>query len=204
MALWHRLVPDVMFDEKLSDMTGRGYDLIEEKKYAECCDLWLDVWGHLKARLDGKIRSVEDADKRYLGAQSLHNWCQDFEMEIGNQVRKDRSYYEKAIDYFKDFCRLLPDSNPLIIQNMMMAQADVLAFSGDVEAAERVFKGVVKRFPENVWSYIRWGDIYAPGMGFDPESRDIGKAEEIYRMALGRGLKEEDEARSRIKDLKKI
>lgn len=203
MTLWHRLAPEVMFDEKLSDMIGRGYDLREEKKYAECCVLWLEVWGHLKARLDG-IRSGEDADKGHLGAQSFYNWCQDFEMELGNQVRTDRSYCEKAINYFRDFCRLLPDSNSLIIQNMMMAQADALVLSGDVEAAERVFKQVVERFPEDVWSYIRWGDIYAPGMGFDPEYHDIGKAEKIYSMALGRGIKKENEARSRIKNLKKI
>jgi hypothetical protein len=87
---------------------------------------------------------------------------------------------------------------------MMMAQADALVFSGDIGAAESVFTRVIERFPEDVWSYIRWGDIYAPGMGFPSEYRDAQKAKEIYSRALGRGIKEEDEARSRIKNLKEI
>lgn len=201
MTLWERLAPDVMFDERLSDMMQRGYDLIKKQRAIEGCDLWLEVWDHLKARRDGNIRSVEAADKGFCGAQSFYNWCQDLEMELGNLVRHEQSYCSRAAVYFREFCQLLPESSPLILQNMMMAEADALVFSGDIEGGERVFQEVIKRYPGDVWGYIRWGDIYAPGMGFSSVPSDTARARSIYSMALGRGLKEEKEARLRIKRL---
>jgi len=201
MELWQRWAPDTMFDERLSDLVEWGYDLQEEKKDREGCDLWLSVWGYFKARYAGRVRSVEEADKEDKGAQSWHNWCQDFEMLLGNVVRQDRSYGAGAAAYFCEFCDLLPESNPLIIQNMMMAHADVLFLCGDAVAGERMFQEVVKKYPKDVWGYIRWGDIYAPNMNLGANKSDPEKAESIYRRALNCGLKEEKEVKQRIRDL---
>jgi len=122
-------------------------------------------------------------------------------MHLGNAMRRDHAYIAKAIGFFQDFCGLLPQTDPLIIQNMMMAQADALMLSGDVKAGDSLFKEVIDRYPNDVWGYIRWGDVYSPGMNFCAELFDPVKAESIYRMALGRGLEDEKEVKYRIEDI---
>ncbi len=186
--------------DQLTDMIDLGDDLVEEGKIREACDLWLTVWQQFKARYAGHVRSIEGADKEFRCFHSWHDWCQDLEMHLNNVVNEDRSYGPKAITFFQEFRTLLPETSPLIIQNMMMSEADVLYLSGDVVAGEKLFQEVVERYPENVWGYIRWGDVYALGMnaGLPP---DPVKAESIYRMALGRGLKDERDVKRRIKDL---
>ncbi len=123
-------------------------------------------------------------------------------MHLGHAAREDKAYANMAVDYFREFCYLLPDSSPNIIHNMMMAEADALISAGDLAAGEDVFRLVVKRFPEDVWSYIRWGDVYAFPFGARHVPKDAAKAERIYRMALGRGLEDEGEVLQRIDDLK--
>jgi hypothetical protein len=203
MELWKRWAPEVMFDEGLSDMIQRGYDLFKEKEDREGCDLWLDVWGHFKARYAGHVRSVEEADKDFHGSQSWHNWSQDLEMELGNLVRHCPDQAPRAVAYFREFQLLLPDSSSLIVQNMMMAEADALICGGDLSAGEDVFRKVVASFPDDVWGYIRWGDVFASFWPSSSVPQDLVKAEQIYRMALGRGLKEEKEVKRRIKDMGK-
>jgi len=203
MELWRRWAPDVMFDERLSDMMDEGYDLLDKKKDLEACDIWLKVWGYFKIRYK-HVRSINEADKDYCGIQSWHNWCQDFEMHLGNAMRRERAYISKARGYFRDFYSLLPESPLLIIQNMMMAEADALMLSGDVTAGDALFQKVIDLSPDDVWGYIRWGDNYAPNMKSGVGLSDPVKAESIYRMALGRRLEDEREVKNRIRDLCKV
>lgn len=199
--LWERWAPGVMFDERLSGMVDEGYDWANEHKDCEACNIWLKVWVHFKARYTEHVHSIEEADKDYRGYQSWYNWCQDFEMHLGNAMRRDHDYIAKAIGFFQDFCGLLPQSNSLIIQNMMMAHADALMLTGDVKAGDALFQEVIDRFPNDVWGYIRWGDVYSPGMNHSAGLSDPVKAEKIYRMALGRGLEDEKEVKYRIEDI---
>ncbi len=201
MELWKRWAPEVMFDERLSDMMQRGYDCFNRRKNREGCDLWLEVWEVFKARHAGHGRSLEGVDKQYSGSQTWHNWCQDLEMNLGNLVRVCPEYAPRAVTYFREFRLLLPESDPLIVQNMMMAEAEALIFGGDLVAGEALFRKVVESFSDDVWGYIRWGDVFASSMWSSLVPQDLTKAEKIYRMAIGRGLKEEKEVNRRIRDM---
>jgi len=65
---------------------------------------------------------ISEADKFIpVLTQFIYNWCQDFEMELANAAVEDKSYYEKRIKYCQDFLRIFPDSDKLIIQNMLKA-----------------------------------------------------------------------------------
>lgn len=67
---------------------------------------------------------------------------------------------------------------------------------GDTEKAEELYEALAKRFPDSVWVYIGWGDIY-----IDMTPPDFDKAEEIYRLGLERCTREIDEIYTCLKEL---
>ena len=70
--------------EQLDEMMQRGYDFKDEGRLKECCNLWLEVWEHLKKRFTSDMSSIEDAERVFSGTQCLYNWCQDIDMELWN------------------------------------------------------------------------------------------------------------------------
>jgi hypothetical protein len=84
-----RLAPDVVNSEHLDEMMQRGYDFEDEGRFKDCCNLWLEVWGHLKKRFTSDMNSIEDAERVFSGTQCLYNWCQDLDMELWNAGLED-------------------------------------------------------------------------------------------------------------------
>jgi hypothetical protein len=100
-----------------------------------------------------------------------------------------------TIAYTREFCQRFPDTEDLIIQNMLRAEADSYARKGDIKKAETLFEALTQRFPHDVWVYIGWGDIY---LDIIP---DYDKAEEIYRLGLEHCTAERNEIYERLKYL---
>jgi len=204
-VLWKRLAPDVINSEQLDDLMQEGYDLIGSEgkdKTIEGCKLWLEIWDHLKGRFTDDMKSVEDTRKIFSGLQSLYNWCQDLETELFNAAVDDPSFYQKRIEYCKEFCSLFPNSDELLMVNMKRAEAESYFSLGKVEEGEQAFKALVEQFPDNVWGYIGWGDMYsifsAPGLDKNP-----AKAKKIYQMALAANSEEREFVIERIQSLNK-
>ena len=157
IVLWKRLAPDVINSEQLDDIMQKGYDLIQTEgkdKTVEGCKLWLQVWDHLKHRFTNDMKSIEDAEKVFSGMQSLYNWCQDVEQELHNAGIYDQSFYQKRIEYCKEFYSFFPDSDELLIINMKRAEAESYFSIGKVEEGDRAFEAMIEEFPDNVWGYI--------------------------------------------------
>jgi hypothetical protein len=93
IVLWRRLAPDVVNSEQLDEIMQRGYDFEEERRLKECCNLWLEVWEHLKKRFTSDMSAIEDAERVFSGTQSLYNWCHDLEMELWNAGLEDTSFF---------------------------------------------------------------------------------------------------------------
>ena len=186
IVLWKRLAPDVINSEKLDDLMQEGYNLLQEggkDKSVEVCKLWLEVWDHLKHRFTNDMKSIEDAEKVFSGMQCLFNWCQDLEQELHIAGNYDRSFYKKRIQYCREFCSLFPKSDELLTVNMKRAEAESYFLLGKVEEGDQAFKALIEEFPDNVWGYIGWGDMYRyfDASGVD---KDLKKAKKIYQMAL--------------------
>ena len=203
VVLWKRLAPDVINSEQLDDLMQEGYDFIaseRKSKTAKGCQLWLEVWDHLKNRFTNDMKSIEDAEKLFSGSQSLYNWCQDLETELGNAAIDDPSFHEKRLEYCTEFCSFFPDSDDSIMVNMKRAEAESYFLLGKVEEGDQAFKALIEEFPNNVWGYIGWGDMYslfaAPGV-----DKNLGKAEKIYQMALTVNSKEKEYVIERIQSL---
>jgi hypothetical protein len=202
-VLRDRLAPDLIVTEALDDQMQEGYKLMEDRKYAEGCSLWLEVWEHLKKRFTPDMKSINDAEIVFEGMQSLHNWCQDMEMELGNAGQKDDAFTRKRIAYCREFYQLFPESSVLIIQNMRRVEAESHFDLGECEQGEARFKALIQDYPHSAWGYIGWADMYCLFRPNEQVPLDYDKAEQIYRMALEKGVtKDRDEVLERLEDLR--
>ncbi len=205
VVLWKRLAPDIMNSEQLDDLMQKGYDLVlagGKHKTVEGCKLWLQVWDDLKPRFTNDMKSIENAEKVFSGMQSLYNWCQDFEQELHNAGNYDQSFYQKRIEYCKEFCSFFPNSDELLILNMRRAEAESYFSLGKVEQGNQAFEALIKDFPDNVWGYIGWADMYYLFNSSGIE-KNLMKAKEIYQRALKINSEEKKYVIERLESLKK-
>ncbi len=116
--LWERWYGHIPNFEMLDDKMQLGYHLrYDEKKYTEACDVWLVAWRDVVYLTEkGKFSSIDEFDDRFRGTQSLHNWCQDFEMELANGGVDDKKYYGERIKYCEEFINLFPHEDQLVIE----------------------------------------------------------------------------------------
>jgi tetratricopeptide (TPR) repeat protein len=204
IELWNRIIPERCNIEMIDDLMQEGYEDIGKSNYRDGMEKWEKAWNMIRTIVPLNIRSVRAADEfvPHL-TQSIFNWCQDFEMESGNAGSEDDSFYVKRIKYCQDFCRTFPLSDESIIHNMLRAEAESYAALGDIETADKLFQELITKFPDNVWGYIGWGDMYRY---LKPDSRIPGnydKAEEKYRLGLARCNTEIDVINERLDDLEK-
>ena len=188
LELWKRLSPEQINIEMIDDSMQDGYKLIGEGNYVEGVKEWVAAWDMIKAIVPSHVKSVWAADQ-FLPeplTQSIHNWCQDFEMELYNAGRDDESYFLKRIRYCREFCDIFPDTRESILCNMYRAEAESYLALGDAETGEKLFKELVEEFPDNIWGYVGWGDMYCFGRYSEKIPPDYDRAEEIYRMGLAR------------------
>ena len=194
IVLWERLSPHIISSEKLDDMMQEGYRLSGEGKEAEACNLWLDVWEHLKKRFTPEMKSIREAERVFSGLQSLSEWCQDLELELGNAGIEEPVFYEERIKFCREFCSLFPETSKMDLLNMKQAEAESYRALGLIERGEKAYQALVEEFPDSAWAYIDWGDMYK-------DLGDYDQAESIYRMALERNVTDQEDILERLRDL---
>jgi hypothetical protein len=86
---------------------------------------------------------------------------------------------------------------------MKQAVGESLFLSGKVEEAEREFKALVEQRPDDPWTYIKWGDLYAGFATRKNRFEDSSRAEALYRKALETDPQEEETVQERLRDLKR-
>ncbi len=180
-----------------------GYALLDKKdKTSEgaACDLWLNVWSHVK-ELYKDIASIDEILP--LEELFLSNWCTDVEMYLHNAGVGNPVYFNKRIVFCRDFCEQFPSSHPQTLHNMRRAEAEALFFNGQHEQGEAAFEQLVNDYPDNAWGYIGWGDMYS--MDTTPRSlswpTDIDRARALYRIPIERQLEDAEDAEQRLKNL---
>ena len=177
---------------QLNDMMQEGYTFLDKWKVVKACVLWLKLWESLKEHFSPTMKSIDDAECIMSGEQSLRNWCQELEEELHNAGLDDPSFYEKRIEYCREFCNFFPDTDSSIIHNMKRAEAETFFFIGNLEAGEMAFKALIEEFPDFAWGYIGWGDMYWLWRKNDNIPLDYERAGKIYRMALNKNIDDDD------------
>ncbi len=182
-VLWKRLAPETINLEQLDDMMQEGYDLIEENRYMEGCELWFQVWEHLKKKFRPEMKSIEDAEKTFEGSQSLYNWCGDFSEELYMAGKEDRAFFEKRLVFCREFIELFPETEDYYLACFKRDVADTYFLLDMDEEGEKVFQELVKNQPDYIFGYIAWGDQYS-GLWNEIKRYNYEKAMFLYKMGL--------------------
>jgi tetratricopeptide (TPR) repeat protein len=86
---------------------------------------------------------------------------------------------------------------------MKRAAAESYFGIGDLDKGDESFSKLIEEYPENIWGYIGWGDMYFMSM-YQANARNYDKAEKIYQMALGKNLEDNDDLLERLDELEKV
>lgn len=181
----------------LIDKTG---DLALQNKEIEACETGWTAWRLIHEKLTPIIKTTSDLEQElHLGYGIFFNWCQEFEMNLGNAGTDDPGFHEKRIQYCREFRQAFPDEDQLILENMGRAIGESLYELGHVEEADQAFQDLIKEYPKAPWIRLGWGALYHYGR--NRTLADLEKAEQIYQKALEEVADERPELRSRLKDI---
>jgi tetratricopeptide (TPR) repeat protein len=200
IILWKRLIPDRICFEQIDERMQAGYKLLEAGRTAEACDAWWQVWEWLKDKATPARNKLESLDRAFRGTQFISNWCQDFEMELGNAGLRDLQYHRLRTRYCREFLDTFSGIDWMMRGNFWRAEAESYWGLGEIETAEARFDALIQANPDWVWGYIGWSDMY---WLFNNSPKDYGRAEAILQRALDRpGLEERDVVLGRLKELR--
>jgi len=201
VILWPRLIPDRTSFEQINHRMQEGYDLLQQRRNTEACDAWWQVWEWLKAKVTPERNTIEALDQDFRGTQSVFNWCQDFEMELGNTGLDDSIYLRLCIRYCYEFLETFPSMEWNLRGNFLRAEAEAYWRLGEVEAAEAKYVALIDENPDWAWGYIGWSDEY---WMMRNRPKDYAGAEAILQQALARpNLEDRAVVQDRLKSLRK-
>lgn len=193
--------PLIQKRDELDTLMEKGWLLLQKNENIKACDVWLELWDSLKKRFKPEFKNIQEAEAIFSGSELIYNWCQDLEAELGNAGIDDSAYYQKRKVFCEEFCSLFPESDELLMHNMKRAIAESNFALGNIDEGNKRFKLLIEQYPKNIWAYIGWGDMYLWPMNKDIKP-DYERAEQIYQMALGKGIEGEEDLIDRLKELK--
>ncbi|MEW6375152.1 MAG: SEC-C metal-binding domain-containing protein [Thermodesulfobacteriota bacterium] len=198
--LWERWFPDRPSFEMIDDRMQEGYEKQEKKDSAGACKIWLGVWKNILNIMNSRrMRSLNEFDNLFRGTQSLFNWVQDLEMELGNAGVDEKKFFEDRILFCEEFINRFPREDPLVIENMKRAIAESYFEIGQPQKAETLFKKWLEEDPQWGWGWIGWSDNYWLYHG---ESKNYERAEELLREGLFvKNVRDRDELLERLESL---
>jgi tetratricopeptide (TPR) repeat protein len=197
--LWDRLVPHKMCTEQVDDLIEPGFHTLDTDGEEAACALWKDVWEQLKGLVDRlpQLSQAKETERFFADSHYLYRWCEEYEMALWNGGLDNPTLCEERIRFCQEFCRYFPHTDQIVIQNMRRAEAETYYRLGRIDEGESCFRQLIQDYPDFVWGYIGWGDMYTYAWS-EALPRDYNRAEAIYRMAIDRNLPDKAEAQDRL------
>jgi hypothetical protein len=177
-TLWVRWFPEIPSIEALHKQIHAGYRLPAFKK----CRMWLRAWKHFLELCDKlKISSVEEFDRRFRGPNSISEWIENLEAELGFSGYKETNkeavatFYEEILSKFPP--SRLPDEST---ERRRKALANCYFLSDQADKSEANLKDWLNDDPAWGSGWIAWSNHYF----FRHDHQNLGLAEELMRKAL--------------------
>lgn len=162
LALWQRWWPDRPCLETVDDKIQDGYTQLKPD-HGAATDRWLSAWSDVLHLCDATgITTIAGFDRRFPMTQSLFNWHQDLEMELGNAGLDDPAKSRARIEVGEQILRRFTDCDQLAIENWRRAIAEAWFQLGDAATADELYRGWLGDEPQWGFGWIGWASGYMP------------------------------------------
>ncbi len=178
-TLWQRWWPAKPCLETLDDKIQDGDETLAQDGGA-ATDRWLDAWSDVLALCKAaEITMIAAFDTRFPLTQSLYNWSQDLEMELGNAGHDDQAKLKARITVGEQVMRRFTDYDQLMIENWRRAIAEAWFGLGDTGKTDELYRGWLEADPAWGFGWIGWASCYMrPGKG---TPKNYQRAEDLLR-----------------------
>lgn len=153
----------------------------------EASRAWLQCWEMIKAHLPTRPFDLAEEKTAFRGlGESLFNWLPEVEGEVQNASMEDPAFAEQHVRFCDEALELMamPEHRP----NFLRSRAQGLWRMGRVNEAESALQALLDEDPDDVWTHVARGDLYAL-----ERPVDLDRAEATYRQALERPTLREPE-----------
>ncbi len=186
---------------KLEAGMQKGYKYATSDQPVIACREWLKLWQNIIEVMDSEsFQSMEDIDQAFKGTQFISNWAGDFELELANATKEDKSFAQHRIDFCREFIRRSGDKRDLNILNMQRAIAESHFRLGKRDEGDRIFSDYLKENPTWGWGWIGWADEY--WYFADEEHKNSDRAAYLLNKALDiDGLEDREYVKDRLREI---
>lgn len=165
LTLWQRWWPGKLCLETVDDKIQEGYArMVQERGLAT--DRWLEAWSDVLRLCDAVgVTTIHGFDARFPLSQSLFNWHQDLELELGNAGLDDPAKLHARIAVGEEILRRFTDCDQLVVENWRRAIAEAWFRLGEAGKAEQLYRGWLDADPQWGFGWIGWASGYMPPPG---------------------------------------
>jgi hypothetical protein len=162
LALWQRWWPAKPCLETTDDRIQEGYERLAQDRGA-AMDPWLQAWSDVLQLCDATgITTIAGFDERLPMTQSLFNWNQDLETELGNAGLDDPAKLQARITVGEELLRRFTDCDQLVTENWHRAIAESWFWLGETSKADQLYRNWLEHDPQWGFVWIGWASGYLP------------------------------------------
>jgi hypothetical protein len=193
LALWQRWWPAKPCLETIDDKIQDGYTRLEQRDVDAATDQWLEAWSDVLHLCDATgITTIAGFDERFPMTQSLFNWHQDLEMELGNAGLDDPAKLRARIAVGEEIMSRFTDCDRLVVENWRRAVAEAWFWLGETARADHLYRDWLDNDPQWGFGWIGWASGYMPPPGKGLPT-DHQRAEELLRQGYAvAGVRDRD------------
>jgi len=192
LALWQRWWPAKPCLETIDDKIQEGYERLAQEP-GVATDRWLDAWSDVLQLCDAAgITTIAGFDERFPLTQSLFNWNQDLEMELGNAGLDDPAKLHARITVGEEILHRFTDCDQLVAENWRRAIAETWFWLGETSKGDQLYRGWLDADPQWGYGWIGWASAYMPPPGKGALT-DHQRAEDLLRQGYAvSGVRDRD------------
>lgn len=181
-ALWQRWLPDEPSFEMLDDKMQAGYEPMMSGDSVSACRVWMEAWDDmLRLRAKSGAKTISEFDDLFKGSQSLFNWVQSLELELGNAGPEDPRFLVRRIEVCEKALEMFDTNDPITVGNFRRGIAEAWFGLGEHDKTDRLYREWLKADPQWGWGWIGWSDCYRFARKV---FQDLSRAEEILREGM--------------------
>jgi hypothetical protein len=173
-------------DPVLERWIQQGYEAMMAGQSIQACDRWMEIWKTIHPRLRPEMRTCDSTTVVFPATQPLHDWLQDFALELANAAIDEPRYAQTGIELCERVLAQFPDERELFRLNFRADLGQFYFMARRNEQGDRVLQDLIRDHPDRALGYVRLASILTWGACKDDDPIDLPRAKALLEQALAR------------------